>query len=346
MNKKTSLSRLDEQVIFAMVVVILLCLIITGFRYAARTPCGPVRIILNATNAQVDHTVTVRAEATNARSFVWDMGDGSTVNETSAMVAHVYKQPGRYTIKVLVNGSCEEFRDITITEAPEVINVYRLPTFICHDTAFINKPVSFEDTASNVTSWEWRFEDGGQPGENRRKVQHTYYYPGQKLVTLKPNGRSDLITFKYIYVIDPSAERKEEVVAKEKPFKERAEPRVVAIPSKPETAPMQAPTPAPEPPPPPKPKPKADVTIENLARMLKGINEGNNEESDVSGFFCNPNMAVVYEGKTMLFLDACKKLKDIKKGKIKRVTVTISKEAETNCISNMTIDVKKKLIDF
>lgn len=346
MNKRTSLSRLDEQVILTMIIICLLGLIIVGFRYAARTPCGPVHIILNTTNAQVDHTVTVRAEATNARSFEWDLGDGSIVNETSAMIAHVYKQPGRYTIKVLVNGSCEEFRDITITEAPEVINVYRLPTFICRDTAYVNKPVSFEDTASNVSTWEWRFEEGGQPGENRRKVQHTYYYPGQKLVTLKPNGRSDLITFKYIYVIDPSAERKDEAIAKEKPAKERGEPKVVVIPSKPETTPMQAPTPAAEPAPPPKPKPKPDVSTDVLAGMLKGINEGNNEESDVSGFFCNPNMAVVYEGKTMLFSDACKKLKEIKKGKIKRVTVTISKEAETNCISNMTIDVKKKLIDF
>lgn len=348
MNKRSSLWRIDEQVFLTMGALCLLCLVILGFRYATKTTCNPIQIIMNTGSAPVNTTVTIRAEVKGAKSFVWDMGDGTAVSETSAMVAHIYKKPGRYTIKVLVNDACEEFRDIVITEMPQSITTYRLPTFICRDTAYVNKAITFEDTSSAATSWEWRFEDGGSPEGNKQKVQHTYYYAGRKLVTVKLNGRADMVTYKYIDVIDPSAKRSDMPVAPKPTKPGGGEGKIVVIPSKPDAQPIhpeEQPHAAEKPAEAPKAKPKvANVSTEELSNMLRGINEGHNTEGDISGFFCNPNMSVVYDGKMMLFSQACQELKQVKKNKIKRIEVSCSKDSETNCINGMQIVVKKKLL--
>lgn len=348
MNKRTSLSRIDEQVFITMAALCLLCLIILGFRFAARTTCVPLQLIMNAGSSQVNSPVTVRAVTKQASSFVWDMGDGSTVKETSASITHTYTQPGRYTIKLLVNGSCEEFREMVITDAPDVIFAGRMPTFISADTAYVNKPITFEDTSSNATSWEWRFEESGLVDGTRKKVNHTYYYPGRKLITLKLNGRNDMITQKYIDVIDLAQLQKNED-RKEKTNKRGAEPaKVIFIDKNPVGPPIIPPTnheeEKPAEPARPAPKRVANISTGEMGNMLKGISEGNNSEGDATGFFCNPNIPVVYEGKSMLFSKACSALKSIKKGRIKRVEVNFSKDAETNCIITMQIDVRMKFL--
>lgn len=58
-------------------------------------------------------------ESTNATSYKWDFGDGGTA--TAAVKAHVYKQPGQYTVKLEVTnagGSDSQTRGITIYSPP------------------------------------------------------------------------------------------------------------------------------------------------------------------------------------------------------------------------------------
>jgi len=346
MNKRIELSRLDEQVIFTMITVMLFGLLITGFRFTTRTTCEPIQLIINAGSSQVGSPVTVRAVTKQAASFEWDMGDGAPINETAALVTHTYTRPGRFTIRVLVNGRCVELRDIVIKEEQDVVVASPIPTFICVDTAYVNKPVVFEDTASNVTSWEWRFETGGSIDGTRKKVQHVYYSPGRKLVTVRLNGRNDRISQKYIDVIDPAQLQKPED-RKEKNNKRNEGLRPIIIQKDPVVPPI---TPQPAPPEPPKPEPKPapvqkikEVSTEEIGNMLKGISDDNNPVSDVTGFLCNPDMTVVYEKKMMLFSKAVEKLKG-EKGKIRKVVVSFSKDAATNCINNMKIDVKYKFL--
>jgi PKD repeat protein len=347
MSKRPPMSRIDDQVFITMIVLALLCLLIFGFRYATRITCAPVQLIMNAGSSQVNSPVTIRAVTKQATSFAWDMGDGNVVNETSSSITHTYKQPGRYTIKLLVNGSCEEFREIVITDAPEITFIDRKATFICKDTAYVNKPVTFEDTSISATSWEWRFKADGLVEGTRKKVQYTYYEPGRKLVTVKLNGREDMISQKYIDVIDPAQMQRNED-RKEKNNKRTADQtKVIMIDKNPVVPPIMPPAPKVEEKPvePVKPAPKKikDISTEELGNMLKGISEGNNTESDVAGFCCN-SISVFYEGRTMLLSKACEELKQIKKGKIKRVEVKYSKDAETNCIVSMQIRVVKKFL--
>lgn len=345
MNKGNPLSRIDEQVFITMLGLCLLCLVIFGFRYVTRTTCEPVQLIVNAGNSQVNSPVTVRAVTKQAALFVWDMGDGSAAKATSTFITHTYKQPGRYTIKLLINGACEEFREVVITDAPEVFITGRMPTFICTDTAFVNKPETFEDTSSNATSWEWRFREGGLVEGNRKKVQYTYVDPGRKLITLKLNGRDDMITQKYIDVIDPAQMQKNDGL-KEKNTKRNAEqPRVIVIDKNPVVPPITPNNHVEEKPvEPDKPaiKKTPDIKTTELGNMLIGINDGNNKVSDLTEFFCETDISVVYEGKMMHFSKFCEELKRIKKGKIKRIDVAISKNAETNCIMNMQVKITKK----
>lgn len=344
MSKRSSFSRIDENVYFTMAGLCLLGLIIVGFRYAGKTVCGPVKIAVRPGSMQENDPVRFSVETKDAQSITWDFGDGVTVDEKDFQTTHIYKQPGRYTIKVTVNGSCEEFAEVKITDKPEVINTGMLPTFIFKDTALINEPVTFEDTSSRSTSWEWRFEKDGPVAGFTRKVQHRYQFPGRKTITLKVNGRADMVMYAYIDVIDPKpVETNNNAKAKGNAGNV---PKVIIVPSDPTVPPITIQEPGPkQPDPKPDNKPKfKPISPGEMSGMLMGVNEGSNTFNSFTEFLCNTNLVVNYEGKSMSFAQLCDELKRIKKGKIKRINVKIFRDGETNCINSMEVDVKKKFL--
>ncbi|MEE9443188.1 MAG: PKD domain-containing protein [candidate division Zixibacteria bacterium] len=126
-------------------------------------------------------TVTFTDMSTDADSWSWNFGDGTTSNDQNP--THSYSIAGTYNVSLLVTNECgddteikEEF--ITVSPAPvadftvEVNNVCTLDD------------VYFMDRSTNADTWYWDFGDGGTSSGQNPNPQHTYTSPGVYTVSL------------------------------------------------------------------------------------------------------------------------------------------------------------------
>ncbi|HEX9513144.1 MAG TPA: PKD domain-containing protein [Puia sp.] len=340
MNKRSSSTfRVDEQVYITMAVLCVVALVTLAFRYATSHPCSPINIQINANAFIEGNVITFKAETQGGKAFAWNFGDNTGVEEHESSSTHVYKNAGKYTVTVIVNGECTEVQNVVITEAPVVSNNSLLPMFIGPDTAYVNQSAGYEDISINSTSWEWHFEDAGTIDAKTRKASHTYTTAGPKKILLKVNGKADLVTGRLIYVIDREAQKN----AARQARVETARPKVIplVLPANPTTAPLPNPT---EQPKKPEEKPKIEVSHEQIEGMLMDVVDGNKKPEDFSAYVCsnNLNIPVSYNSGNITFTALCQELKGIKKKKIKKITVLLFKSEATGCITSMSVTVEKK----
>ena len=344
MNKKSSSTfRVDEQVYITMAILCVVALVTLAFRFATSHPCSPINMQINANAFIEGNVITFKAETQGGKTFAWNFGDNSGIEEHESSSSHVYKNAGKYTVTVTVNGECTEVQNVVITEAPVVSNNSLLPMFIGPDTAYVNQPVGYEDVSVNSTSWEWHFEDAGTIDAKTRKASHTYTTAGPKKILLKVNGKADLVTGRLIYVIDRDAQKNAAREAALAARREVAKPKVtptLILPEKPTTTPLPNPTPEEKK---PEEKPKAPaVTDQQLENLIKEVIDGTKTASDFSGFLCNNlNMSVTYNKDKTTFSAMCESLKEYRKKKLKKVAVSTVKDA-TNCILYMHVTIEKK----
>ncbi len=235
MKKKRSFFRIDEQVFFAMAAICIFSILIFSFRLATRHTCPLVKIQLSDDSLMAGNIVHFKAAASGGNSFSWNFGDGNTVDEESSTTNHNYKNPGKYTVTVLVDGECSDIENIYVNEAPVIVNNNLQPVIAGPDTAYTNQLVKFSDISASSLSWEWSFGETGGPDAFTKNASYTYSQPGIKRVYLKVNNRPDLVVVHFIYVIDKDAQDK----LKEKPKKEASRaPVIVYVPSKPSVDPI------------------------------------------------------------------------------------------------------------
>src|SRR4051812_27691533 len=146
MNRITSFFRIDEQVFFSMAGLCIFGILVLAFRVATHHECAPVKIMPSAVSFKIDNTIRFTAESKTGQSFSWNFGDGAVTDDATATTSHIYKKPGRYTVSVMVDGKCSDFQNLTIEDAPMVANAGLWFTFKAPDTAYVNVPVTFEDT--------------------------------------------------------------------------------------------------------------------------------------------------------------------------------------------------------
>ncbi len=343
MKKKRSFFRIDEQVFFAMAAVCILCIAIFGFRLATHHSCPLVKIQLGDDSLIAGNVVHFKAAAAGGNSFSWSFGDGNTMDEEGSTTNHNYKNPGKYTVTVLVDGECSDVENIYVNEAPIIVNNNLQPVIVGPDTAYTNQLVKFSDISAYALSWEWSFGETGGPDAFTKNASYTYSQPGIKRVYLKINNRPDLVVVHFIYVIDKDAQDK----LREKPKKEPSHaPVIVYVPSKPTVDPLanQITQPAKQEKEPEHIKAKApDISHEQVENMLMQVSAGNKSASDFSDYLCgNLSAPVFYNGNAMPFSKLCEQLKELKEKKIKKITVGLTKSGVTGCIESMSVSIEKK----
>ncbi|MCX7918740.1 MAG: PKD domain-containing protein [bacterium] len=135
-------------------------------------------------------------------SWTWNFGDGSTA--TTQHPAHLYVNPGTYTVTLIArnsNGASTATKSnyITVGMLP-IANFYGTPT-----TGTAPLTVNFYDTSSgNPTGWNWSFGDGTTG--TVRNPTHTYTAPGNYTVTLiatNQYGSGTVTKIGYINVLPP-----------------------------------------------------------------------------------------------------------------------------------------------
>jgi PKD repeat protein len=120
------------------------------------------------------------------KTYAWSFGDGGESSEANP--AHTYSAPGSYEVTLKVTDS--EGRTATATRTVAVGEADELPTAaieVGSPVALAGVPVSFNGNASSdpdgeITSWSWRFGDGGESSE--ANPAHTYAAAGTYEVTL------------------------------------------------------------------------------------------------------------------------------------------------------------------
>ena len=136
---------------------------------------------------------------TNAASYFWDFGDGSTSNLQNPN--HLYTTAGSFTVTlncVLASGCT------ATTVMPTLIDVNAPVSDFYSPTASVCAPslVNFVNQSSGATSWKWDFGDGTT--STLESPSHIYHLPGVYTVTLisfSAEGCSDtLVKVDYVTV--------------------------------------------------------------------------------------------------------------------------------------------------
>ncbi|MGV3539187.1 MAG: PKD domain-containing protein [Rufibacter sp.] len=127
---------------------------------------------------------TDRSSVTTGETILhwrWDFGDGNT--STKRNPAHVYKNPGTYTVRLQV-----ETQALCIKDTSQAITIYDPPASKFSAAAVCDsKTMVFQNQTSlaqgNITRWEWDF--GDSTTSVLQNPSHTYAKAGTYLVKLK-----------------------------------------------------------------------------------------------------------------------------------------------------------------
>jgi PKD repeat protein len=139
---------------------------VADFVAPAATGCSPV-------------TLSFSNLSSDAVSFLWDFGDGST--STTVNPTHIYNIPGFYDITLIaINASgCSDtmFKPAYIAIPGAYSNFGISSTMGCGTLT-----VQFTDSSINASTWSWNFGDG--VASNVSNPAHTYQDTGSYTVTL------------------------------------------------------------------------------------------------------------------------------------------------------------------
>jgi len=152
-----------------------------GYITVSGGPTANFSTVVNNLNVQ---TTNLSANATN---YVWNFGDG-TPNSTATSPAHVYAQPGTYTIRLTATNPCgQSVKEISVTvTAPITAAFSATPLQGCAPLT-----VTFNnESTGNVTGWMWTFEGGTPATSTDQNPTVTYQEPGAYPVSLTVSNGS------------------------------------------------------------------------------------------------------------------------------------------------------------
>jgi len=163
------------------------------FTRAVATGAAPVASFSGTpTNGVAPLSVTFTDASTGSiTNWIWNLGDGTSVtNSSNASVNHTYAA-GTYTVSLTVNGTggssvATSNNYVVVTNALPVAGFGGTLTNI-----FVTQTVTFTDASSgSITNWIWSFGDGSASVTNTSNVSvnHAYAVTGTNTVSLVVNG--------------------------------------------------------------------------------------------------------------------------------------------------------------
>jgi len=137
--------------------------------------------------------------AEEAKSHAWDFGDGS-VTGVGDKETHIYPKDGTYTVKLILDGTCEYEKDIRVIYADgegveneagvsEAIPKVKMPKINAPSTATFGSTITFKETSGNGKSWKWNFGDGGT--STKQNPRYKYESTGTYTVRVRINGEPE-----------------------------------------------------------------------------------------------------------------------------------------------------------
>jgi hypothetical protein len=339
-NKKIQPSYLDDKIILTLIIISLLALMVTAFRYKNYEPCIPFHIKAKAEYYRTGEPIRFETDARFVQDFQWEFGDNETTQTQIPSAVHTYAVPGEYTITLTTNGQCSEYKTIYITRAPKLENPLLLPTFICPQSAEVGKPVTFIDSTAGARSWEWRFGETAVIDATSSTASYVYKTPGLKTIALVINNNAQQMAVCKVFVNEAAATR-----PKDGNNKRNKQPNnLIIVPAKPVTPTLnEQVNEQPAMKEPPKPMGTA-ISKQELEGKLRMVANNYFKAEGFTPYLCNNlNVPVSLNGEEITFVEFCNKLSALKsEKKIKELNVQQIKSSETNCIISLNVNLKLK----
>lgn len=190
MNKQPASYYLDGKVIHTMLLMSLAALLFMAFRYTNQKPCSFIDFSYRTANKQdaafIYEPVYFSAVVQNASEWQWDFGDKSPVDKTTGpFVTHEYKQPGQYTVRLIVNNNCQEAKTIHVNKRENVGKKLVMRPYWPPETIYAGREYYFVDSTTGANTWSWYFAD--EPRLSRQSVAYQFLEPGIHKVVLVVN---------------------------------------------------------------------------------------------------------------------------------------------------------------
>ena len=142
------------------------------------------------TSGKAPLTISLTDKSTDATSWSWNFGDGSTSAEKNPK--HTYSAAGNYNIVLTVNnekGSSSKTQNIIVQSEPIPEKIFPVANFNAN-TVSGPAPLSvqFTDISQNAKGWNWNFGDGATSAE--KNPTHIYSAAGNYNVVLTVNNEN------------------------------------------------------------------------------------------------------------------------------------------------------------
>lgn len=340
-NKKAQSVYLDDKVVLTMIVLSLLALMVSAFRYKNHESCMAFNIKIKAEYYQTGEPIHFETDAMFAREYHWDFGDNETAETKLRSAIHTFNIPGEYTVALTTNGQCTEYKTIYITRAPKMQNPLLMPTFVCPQQAETGKPVTFTDTTAGARNWEWRFGETASIDATSSTASYVYKTPGLKTISLVLNNNPLQMAVCKVFVNEPQSATKPR---ENNAARGRQQSPIIVVQAKPVTPSLNEQVneqPAAKEP----PRPHAQsISRQDIEGKLRMVASNFFSAEGFAPYLCNNlNIPVSVNGKELTFIEFCNQLRELKgEKKIKELNVQQIKSSETNCIISLNVSMKLK----
>lgn len=351
-QRKTSfLSKIDYRIVLFFAAFLLIALTILLYRMRNTVDCDNAKIEIESKNFLENENVQFKTNIEGAKEYKWDFGDGSPLS-TLQNPTHNYILPGKYFVRLTINGNCYKEKEILIKDLDDIVLHETVPEIIAPDVVRVGDPITFDyyfaDESKDVFSWEWSFGESGEMDKLDKNPAYVFQTPGQKRISLIINGDVRYISSKNIFV------KPREPILNTFQYRQRIRESAQLEAGPAQIDPMDeyvmnlpvAPTPIPFTPPVVKEKKMApDISSEQFEILLLKVAEQSKTKEDFIEYVCQDYEIPVIKNdeKLLTFADFCLSIK----GKnIKVESIILNKDKENNCIVSFDIHykVKKNLI--
>lgn len=160
----------------AMLLCILIAVLIRIF-FSSRT----VRMTLTPIEVEVGEPIYYADSTRRANTWLWEFGNGDVSHERNGQ--YVFKEPGRYQVRLQVDHSLEKKQIITVRKKTNTYGSEQLVKMKAPASAFQGEIVSFKGYGPSK-EWRWQFGESGIVDSREQNPLYAYSEPGEYEVQL------------------------------------------------------------------------------------------------------------------------------------------------------------------
>lgn len=310
---------LDKTVLLFFLITFLTFGSLFAYKLISKEDCSIVQFKTEAKEYKVGELIRFTDYSPGAEKWQWNFDDSTDVR-TERNPFHTFAKPGKYEVRLTVNKNCEIIKTITIEEKEFVLDSTRLPDFEIPTQTMVGERIIVKDKTQRATTWEWRFGETANVNSYEKEAEYSYKEPGLKTVSLVINGELQYIGKKKIKVY-PKPKKKEDIS-----FTKSREKSDLDLKVKPDIGVVEV-------------EKAPDLSPKQFGDKLVQISNEKATAEIFAPYMCNQlNMPVVVNKKKEDFLVFCQKISG---RNITVKNIQILRDKETNCITNVIIDVSK-----